>query len=272
MSGSKELRTIGLVAVLALGVCVSSLAQTYRIEMGWNGKIGNFERRTRSSEHPLQYYLSTLRQNEFLRAETDNCAFASVCRDLSVDLSDKQIGAPFGKKIFQIVYTLKTKSEDGGNWSNRSYWKSIVAQSSPGMYREIFLLKNEGAFWSWPPSTAGMVSIGDTKLLSTKDATTSRDMWCTGAFWVLEKSGPVPADFSAVKLAIDHALPAGTYAVTPLCAAVNLERLEARVEVQDKNAECRACGFEGSVTAKFKFEGSRAVSTSATFLRDARRQ
>ena len=269
MPGSKKLRKIGLVTVLALCVCVSSLAQTYRIEMGWNGEIGNFEQRTRSRELPLQYYLSLRRQNDFLRAETDNCAFESVCKGLSVDVSDQEIGAPFGKKIFQIVYTLKTNSEDGDRSSNRSYWKSIVAQSSPGEYREIFLLKNEGAFWSWPPSTADIVSVGDTKLLFTNDSTTSRDMWCTGAFWVLDKSGPVPADFSAVRLAIDRALPAGTYAVTPLCAGINLEKHEVRIEVQEKHADCRGCGFDGSVTVNFKFEGARAVSTSASFSKDA---
>ncbi len=131
------------------------------------------------------------------------------------------------------------------------------------MYREIFLLRNEGGFWTWPPSTIGVMTAGDSKVLFTDDSTSSRDLWCTGEFWILQKSGPTLIDFSAVTAAMDKAVPAGAGAITPMCAAVNFEKLEVRTDVQKTNAECRACGYEGSVSVKFKLEGSRAMPLSS---------
>jgi len=255
-------------------VWATGFAQSERVEMGWTGENGYFERRTPSSDHPLQFYVSAERQQEFLRAETDNCATKSVCDELKVEVSQQEIGKPFGKKIIQITCALKTKAGDANdssaNQTVRSYWKSIIAETSPGMYREIFLLRNEGAFWAWPPSTVGVMKADDTKVLFTNDSTSSRDMWCTGEFWVLQKSELTPVDFSAVSAAIDKAVPAGAAAVTPMCAAVKFEKLEARTDVQKLNAECRACGFEGSVIVKFKLEGSRAVPLSSAVLRDGK--
>ena len=259
-------------AVLLVAACATGFAQSERVEMGWTGESGYFERRTPSSDHPLQYYVSAERQQEFLRAETDDCAIKSVCDELKVEVSQQEIGELFGKKIIQIICALKTKAEDANDSSAdqtvRSYWKSIITETLPGMYREAFLLRNEGAFWAWPPSTAGVMTAGDTKVLFTKDSTSSRDMWCTGKFWVLQKSELTPVDFSAVTAAIDKAAPAGTGAITPMCAAVMFETLEVRAAVQKINPECRACGLEGSVFVKFKLEGARAVPVSSKFLRD----
>jgi len=266
------MRQMAVVAAFLFSVWATGFAQSERVEMGWTGESGYFERRTPSSDHPLQYYVSAERQQEFLRAETDDCAIKSLCDELKVEVSQQEIGEPFGKKIIQIVCALKTKAGDGNddsaNQTVGSYWKSIIVETSPGMYREIFLLRNEGGFWAWPPSTAGVMTAGDTKVLFTKDSTSSRDMWCTGEFWVLQKSELTPVDFSAVTAAIDKAAPAGTAAKTPMCAAVTFEKLEVRTAVQKINPECRACGLEGSVILDFKLESSRAVPLSSTFLRD----
>lgn len=93
-------------------------------------------------------------------------------------------------------------------------------------------------------------------------------MSCTGAFWVLENSGPTPADFSAVDRAIAKALPQGTVAITPMCEAVHFDKQEVRVDVEKASADCNACGFEGSVSVKFKFEGPRAVPLSSRFQKE----
>ncbi len=270
---SGVMRRIALAAALLVAVCPTALAQSERIEMGWTGENGYFERRTPGSDHPLPYYISAERQQEFLRAETDDCASKSVCDELKVEVSQQEIGAPLGKEILQIIYALKTNTDDAAHQPAgqppQPYWKSIVAETVPGMYREVFLLRNEGGFWAWPPSTPSVTMAGETKVLFTSDSTSSRDMWCTGEFWIWQASELTPIDFSAVLTAIDKAVPAGTGAITPLCAAVALEKLEARSSVQKSNAECRACGIEGSVVVKFKLEGSRAVPMSSAFLRDA---
>ncbi len=83
---------------MLVAVCASGFAQSERVEMGWTGTDGYFERRTPSGDHPLQYYLSTERQQEFLRAATDDCAVKSVCDEDKVESSQQEIGAPFGQK------------------------------------------------------------------------------------------------------------------------------------------------------------------------------
>jgi hypothetical protein len=185
-------------AAFLVAFCASGFAQE-RVEMGWTGEQGYFEHRTPTSDRPLQYYLSGQRKQEFLQAETDGCAVKSDCDEANVELSQGEVVAPSFPKILHVVYALKTGSDAG----SRPYWKSIITETAPGMYREIFLLRNEGGFWAWPPSTAGVLTAGDTKVLLTNDATTSRDMWCTGEFWVSQKSGLALVDFSPVQAAID---------------------------------------------------------------------
>ena len=89
-------------------------------------------------------------------------------------VSREDLGSLFGKSILQIVYAVE--SQNGPMSRSPPYWKSIVIETSPGMYRELLLLKNEGGFWVGPPSAAEILNAGTTKLLVTKDKTTSRDM------------------------------------------------------------------------------------------------
>jgi hypothetical protein len=248
-------------------IYTSACAQQKRIEMGWTGEKGYSERQTPSINQAFRFYVSDRRQQEFLRAETDNCADASACKELKVKVSQEELGSPFGKDIFQIVYTFA--GEPWTNQMSQPYWKSIVIETGPGMYRELLLLKNEGGFWSWPPSRADMLDAGATKLLVTNDHTTSRNMWCTGEFWVLGKSGAILADFSEVAAAIDKAVPSGARNTTPMCAAVDLNRLEVRGDVQRLSPECTACSFDGHIVVKIKFEGQRVVPVSAIFKQEA---
>jgi hypothetical protein len=244
-------------------ICASAFAQQKRVEIGWTGEKGYFERHTPGVNRAFRFYISDQRQQEFLRAETDNCADASACKELKVKVSREEIGSPFDKSIFQIVYTFAGKP-----WTNQisqPYWKSIVIETRPGIYRELLLLRNEGGFWDWPPSTADILNAGTTKLLATHDQTTSRDIWCTGEFWVLGKSDATLVDFSEVVAAIDKAVPSGAQNITPMCAAVDLGKLEVHGDIQKVSPQCRACGFEGHVVVKFKLEGQRAVPVSATF-------
>jgi hypothetical protein len=234
--------------------------------MGWTGESGYVERQTPSIERALPFYISDQRQQEFLRAVTDNCADASACKEMKVQISKAELGSSFEKSIIQIVFTIVGESQ---NDQSQPYWKSIVIESRPGMYRELLLLKNEGGFWSGPPKRAEIMNAGTTQLLVSNDGTTSRDMWCTGEFWVLGESGAVLADFSEVEAAINKAVPKGAQNITPMCAAVNPGTLEVRGDVQKANAECNACGELGNVVVKFKFEGQRAVPISANFSNTA---
>jgi len=259
------MQSISVTALLAFAMCIPQLAtQTQRVEMGWTGDGGGSETRTQSSDHPLQYYFSTRWKMQFLRAETDNCAVKSMCDENHVEVSQKEIGAPFGKRIVQIVCTTRMSQEDVKENPPRPYWKSIVVETAPGIYREIFRLKNEAGYWAWPPSKAVLIDVGDAKVLTTNDSTTSRDEWCTGAFWVVQESGPVLLDFSAIEAAIKQTLPAGRQAITPICGAVDFQKLEVRVAVQKIGPECRTCGYGDGVIVKFEVEGSRAVPLSVS--------
>jgi hypothetical protein len=53
-----------------------------------------------------------------------------------------------------------------------------------------------------------------------------------GEVWVLGKSGATFADFSQVLAATDKAVPGGAQSMTPMCAAVDLGKLEIREDVQ----------------------------------------
>ena len=100
-------------AALLVVLCATGFAQRERIEMGWTGENGYFERRTPSSDHPLQYYLSAERQQEFLRAETDDCATKSVCDESKVEVSqrtsDGRILPPLSLMRFQTDSSLSKK-------------------------------------------------------------------------------------------------------------------------------------------------------------------
>ena len=255
------MQTLMRMAVI-VAICASVSAQEKRVEMGWTGENGFSSRQLPSVDRSLPSYTSGKRQ-EFLRAATDDCANADTCKELKVQFSQRALGSPFGKSILQIDYTFA--GDPGPNQNSGSYWKSIVIETGPGMYRELFLLKNEGGFWLSPPTAASIVESGTTKLLVTNDLTTSRDMFCTGEFWVLKQSGAAVADFSEIEKAIAKAVPSGTQNVTPMCAAVDLRKLEVRGDVQKVPPKCRTCDVEGQVVVKFTFEGQRAVPLSATF-------
>lgn len=243
-------------------ISASAFAQQKRIEMRWTGEDGYFERQTPSVDRAFSFYVSDQRQQEFLQAAADNCTDAS-CNGLKVKVSQEEVGSSFGKPVFQIVYTLA--GAPGQNQPSQPYWKSLVIETQPGMYRELLLLKNDGAFWSGPPSTAKILNAGTANLLVTNDVTTSRDMWCTGEFWVLGKSGATLADLSEVEAAIRKAAPRGSQSVTPMCAAVDPAKSEVHADVQKVGPECGACGLTGHVVVKFRFEGQRAVPVSTNF-------
>jgi hypothetical protein len=261
------MRQFAKMAMMIAAISTSAFAQQKRVEMGWTGENGYFERQSPSAERAFSFYTSGERQQEFLRAEADYCTDASACGKRKVKVSREDLGSLSDKSIFQIIYALESQNNPVSQ--HQPYWKSIVIETRPGMYRELLLLKNEGEFWVGPPSTAEILNAGTTKLLVTKDKTTSRDMWCSGEFWVLGEPGATLADFTEVTAAVHKAIPKGAQDITPMCAAVNLRAFEFRSDVQRVNPECAACGLEGHVVVKFKFEGQRAVPISTDFSSNA---
>ena len=255
------------IAIVVIAISTTSFAQRKRVEMGWSGENGYFERQSPSAERAFSFYTSVERQEEFLRAEADYCTDAAACEKRKVKVSREDVGSLSDTRIFQIVYALE--SQNSPDSQPQPYWKSILIETRPGMYRELLLLKNEEGFWAAPPSTAEVLNAGTTKLLVTKDKTTSREMWCSGEFWVLGESGATLADFSEVTTAVHKAIPKGAQDITPMCAAVDTGALEFRSVVQRVNAKCAACGLEGHVVVKFKFEGPRVIPISTDFSIDA---
>ncbi|HTV81371.1 MAG TPA: hypothetical protein VME18_01880 [Acidobacteriaceae bacterium] len=258
------MRQLAKLAILVM-ICTSVFAQQKRVEMGWNGNDGYTENETPSISRPLDYYISNQRRQEFL-SDAGGCAIPSECNDTMVRISQTEIGAPLGERTIQILYAMpgEYRRQLGTQLGAQSYWKSIVIEPRPGMYRELLLLKSDAA-WLWPPEAPEIVTAGATTLLVDKDHTDSSEMGCTGEVWVLGKAGAELAGFSDVVAAVKKTVPSGDRNVSPLCSGLDLGKSEFRGDVQETNPKCMACGWEGHVVVRFGFEGARAVPISATF-------
>ena len=64
---------IAKMAMMIVAISTSAFAHQTRVEMGWTGENGYFERQTPSAERAFSFYTSDERRQEFLRAEADYC-------------------------------------------------------------------------------------------------------------------------------------------------------------------------------------------------------
>jgi hypothetical protein len=261
-------RLLASLAIITVATATTTFAQQQRVEMGWTGEEGYYEHQSPSVERPLSFYTSDQRQQEFLQAVVEQCLAEPACSKFKVKVSKEEIGSVSDKTILQLLYTVEP--EKNPTSITQPYWKSILIETHPGMYRELLLLRNEGEFWIDGPSNAEIVNAGATRLLVTKDKTNSRDIWCTGELWVLDNSGAMLADFSKVDAAVKKAIPRGTQDLTPTCAAVNPQTLELKSkEIRKINDTCRTCDPVGHLQVKFKFEAQQAIPVSVVFSKDA---
>jgi hypothetical protein len=142
-------------------------AQWQRIERDAKGGLGNS---IRSAPHPLQFYLTPSPDRDPSNCLCLGCEVkdgqAVSLRDFAVENSKQVLGESFGQKIFQIEFSFDVKKGPAAERLHREWeqegrresqnvsfdnlppveWKSIVMESSPDMYKEIYLIINEGNY------------------------------------------------------------------------------------------------------------------------------
>ena len=281
--GRSMLKMLVSAVLLLLGICPAQ-AQWQRIEMDAKGGIATSDR---DSPHPMTFYLTPSAERDAsgslcLRCKANNGQQVSL-QDYAVETSEHIVGQSFGRTIFEIRLSFHVK---GGSvaqqlrreWSEKAgfaetmssddlpmaEWKSIVMQSSADMYRELYLIINEGQY-DEPLSKAHLLTVGSDQLLATNDRVSGNGGSCTEGYWVLKPDGPWLLDFSAVHKAIEKMTPSNATAVQTGCWALSMQKLEVRSPVQLVGVRCRTCDFLGTAVVRFKIDGHRAVPVSSLF-------
>lgn len=141
----------------------SSYPQWERVVLAWTGVDDPLRPMTHGSPHPLQYYrrpsperdpINSLNLGE--RVGTHQISL----QDYVVQTSQRPLGESFGRKIIEIVLTLRHGSEmqtmeaEGSEQGDSCkdvpspsveeprdvQWRSVVMESSPRAYLELYLL------------------------------------------------------------------------------------------------------------------------------------
>jgi hypothetical protein len=144
-------------------------------------------------------------------------------------------------------------------------WKSILIQTGPDEYHEIFHLEapENGA----QPVPTAFIRVGGQVLVSTKDSDGGNAGGCIEAYWLVDASGARELDFSALEPAMRARVPSNTV-FSAACYALSLADQFVHAGVQRADAECHACGWIGFVNAHFRLEGARAIPTDVEYIPD----
>ena len=272
------------VALLLFGT-FPACAQWQRIEMDAKGRLA---KSVQSVPHPLQFYLTPTPDRDPSNSLCIGCKTANgqaiTLGDFSIESSKQIIGDAFGKTIYQIDLSFNVKKgsvvermrheweeqyeRQGQNISFQNLppveWKSIVMQSSTDMYRELYLIIDEGTY-THPLSEARLLTVGGVHMLTTNDPVDGNGGQCTEGYWELDAEGPWLLDFTAIHEEIDKIIPPDATAPQIGCWALSIEKAEVKSPIQLNGAECHACGYIGTAVVHFKIEGHRVVPVSSSF-------
>jgi hypothetical protein len=197
-----------------------------------------------------------------------NCSPAG--RNLSaqtyiVESDVRPVGTIAGLNVVDVFYRIGRR-EDGK--PTKVEWKSLLIQTGPDQYHEIFHLQapENGA----EPLPSGFIQVGNQLVLSTKNSDGGNGGGCIEAYWLVDSSGAREIDFSALEPAIRARVPPETRFITS-CYALSLGDQLVHAPVQRANAECNACGWIGHANAHFRLEGARAIPTDVEYIPDPQR-
>jgi hypothetical protein len=273
----------GILCILLPFLAASSAcAQWHRIVTSWNGETGIYKKNTTTSPHPISFFLSPLPARDpdnGLCLGCDQDGHKVTLKDFSIQASQRELGESYGRKIIEIMLSFRAPLStvqfggapappDDNALPNATdpvaIWKSVLMESSPGLYRELYFLIDNGNFVR-PLSHATLVNIGSTKALSSTDFIEGNGGFCTESEWALLKDGPHLIDFFAVQKEIDRLTPARAAPPESGCYALSMEKAEIRTAVQLKNAHCHACDYLGWIEVHFKLDGYKALPASSSF-------
>ncbi len=247
--------------LMSLGVTVPAVAQWKRVVYSGKGETTDVP-----SPHDLGYFT----RNPFLRDDGDDlCADCSPAgkaassRKYSVRSEVRPAGTLAGYRIVDVLYYIGARGEPN---PTETKWKAILVQVGPDRYREIFHLSAYYTTISIAPSR--IVQSGNERVLATMDSDGGNGGGCWEGYWWFDRLGPHALDFSRIEAAIRAGVPGNT-TIRMSCANLNLDTQEVRGGVQKTDAECHACGWIGTVTAKFRFDGAVGLPVSVKFQPDA---
>ena len=274
-------------SVVALIVVAGSVAQAQweRIEMNDKGGNRNRQEKETGAPHPLKYFLTPSAERD--SSDTLLVGVAAgrggiTWDDYRIEVTQHELGKAFGRRAIEIDSKFWTKQGTAldklfhGDSSDEPAssqppevapaveWKSIVLESSPGMFRELYLIVDDGIFLR-PLQPARLLNLHGRQVLATSDAMEGNGGYCTEGYWVLRADGPWLLDFAPVRKAIARIVPANAQAPQIGCWAMSIEKETISAPVQEKNAECHACGWMGYAEVTFRIEGHSAVPVTAKF-------
>jgi len=215
--------------------------------------------------HPLQYFTV----NPYVLDDGgDLCIDCTLAgRNLSakryiVEADVRPVGTIAGLNVVDVLY--RTGYRDDGKPTSVD-WKSILIQTGPDQYHEIFHYQKaeNGA----EPTPSRIIRVGDQVVLSTKNSDGGNAGGCVEAYWLVNSSGAREIDFSALERAIRARVPPET-TFTTRCYALSLDGQLVHAPVQRANAECHACGWIGYANAHFRLKGARAIPTDVAYVAD----
>jgi hypothetical protein len=278
-------RIAAIVALLVFTVA-PVLAQWERVA---GGPPQTRAARVLNTPHPLRYFLTFSLERYSDNSLCLGCKTADgqkvTLGDYAVEATQYQVGQSFGRKIIEIELTFHLKNGSvmqrlRREWTAREStagremsfedippvkWKSIMMESSANSYRELYFIIDEPGTYVRPLEHARLIHAGGAQILATTDAVDGNGHQCTEGYWVLQPDGPWLLDFTPVRKEIAKISPPNAGAAQIGCWALNIEKLEVRTPVQDKSAECHACGWLGTAIVHFKIDGHSAVPVSSSF-------
>jgi hypothetical protein len=229
----------------------------------------------RPSPHPLSWWTN----NPLARDESGELMIGFLARDgapitaedYRVHQKLKDLGGSGGARVIEVITTIEPQarvvSAGFGVRGSVVQWKSLLVQQGRHRpYLEIYHLQAESGMYA-PLQQAKILKLGSTYILETFDPDTGNGGGCADGYWQLSQSHTVGLDFSQLQQAIKKAVPLqSVYSLR--CRAIDLANTEVRSRVQRADAQCRACGWLGTVIARFRVEQGVAVPDSVRFERD----
>jgi len=216
-----------------------------------------------SSAHPLAYFT----RNPFLR--DDSSSLCTDCRsaegkansasNYKANVKVRQVGVLSGLPVLEVDYAFTDRQDD----SFIERWISILVETGPHAYNEIYHLQVEGGI-ALPIKPARIVQVPGGDILMINNSDGGNGGGCYEGYWRITGSGNTQIDFSPLRKAVEAHIPAGT-TYTSSCLALDLDNHMLRSGVQKANPECHACDWVGEVTAHFRLEGDGAEATDVVY-------
>jgi hypothetical protein len=253
-----------LFSVLMLLILFATTASAQWTRQVASGKGGHNDN---PPAHPLNYFTDDPYMLADGGSPCTDCNIAGrvlagrrLANTYIIEADVRPVGTIDGVNVVDVLYRIGRR-EDGK--PTQVEWKSILIETAPEQYHEIFHL--EAAESGAEPVPSRFIQVGDQLLLSTKNSDGGNAGNCIEAYWLVDASGARMIDFSALEAAIRARVPPRTtFGIH--CYALSLADQSVHTGIQRADAECRTCGYIGTANAHFRLEGARAIPTDVEYI------